>query len=84
MFAATQHRAANTVNARTAKAFSAARSARSSRSGAVLASAQVRRQEEALRRRRIRATRRLVAAGRYDSEEVLDAVLDMVIEDLTS
>jgi hypothetical protein len=28
--------------------------------------------------------RRRLAAGRYDSDELLDAVLDMVIEDLAS
>lgn len=36
-----------------------------------------------LRRRRVDLARRRLAAGRYDSEELLDAVLDMVIEDLT-
>ena len=36
-----------------------------------------------LRRRRVDLARQRLAAGRYDSEELLDTVLDLVIEDLT-
>ncbi|MBN2129438.1 MAG: hypothetical protein JW741_08070 [Sedimentisphaerales bacterium] len=84
MSVAIQQGAANRVTRNRTTALSTTRSARSSRGASVLSAAQGRRRDEALRRRRIRATRRLVAAGNYDSEEVLDAVLDMVIEDLTS
>ena len=84
MSVATQYHAADKVNRSRARPFSETRTARHSPSQTLLSSGQVRRRAEALRRQRIRATRRLVAAGQYDAEDVLDAVLDMVIEDLTS
>ena len=37
-----------------------------------------------LRPQRVVLARQRLAAGRYDSDELLDAVLDMVIEDLVS
>ena len=43
-----------------------------------------RRRAHTLRPQRVVLARRRLAAGRYDSDELLDAVLDMVIEDLTS
>ena len=43
-----------------------------------------RRRAHTLRPRRVDLARRRLAAGCYDSDELLDTVLDLVIEDLTS
>jgi len=43
-----------------------------------------RRRESLLSRPRVWAARQRLATGRYDSDELLDAVLDRVIEDLRS
>jgi hypothetical protein len=49
-----------------------------------LCAAETRRREQAFRRKRVLAARRRLAAGRYESDDLPDAVLDMVVEDLTS
>ena len=46
--------------------------------------ARLRERERTLNGPKVCAARRLLAAGRYDSEELLDLVLDMLIADLRS
>ena len=44
----------------------------------------IRWRKETFHRKRVQAARRRLATGRYDSETVLDTVLDLILDDLTT
>jgi len=84
MSLATKQRSTDAVNVSPATALSPKRLTKTSRAESVFSAAHTGCCTDAFRCRRIQVTRGLIAAGDYDSDEVLDAVLDRVLENLTS
>jgi len=60
------------------------RVAGSTLSGRHHAHARIHRHTRTLARGKVRMARRRLAAGRYDSEEILDGLLEKILKDLTS
>ncbi len=59
------------------------RVAGSTLSQGLLGFARIHRRTQTLDRRKVCVARRRLAAGRYDSNELLDAVLERILQDLT-